>query len=51
MAHHPKDGLSAEDLLAEADRRMYQEKRSHDDSRKSFEPPRWDSRRMPTAVQ
>ena len=51
VAHHPKDGSSAEDLLAEADRRMYQEKRSHDDSRKTFEPPHWDDRLVPTSIQ
>ena len=33
VAHYPRDGSSAEDLLAEADRRMYQEKRGRNNSR------------------
>jgi diguanylate cyclase (GGDEF)-like protein len=28
VAHYPKDGIDAEQLLAEADRRMYKEKRA-----------------------
>lgn len=33
VANYPRDGVDAEELLSEADRRMYQEKRGHKHSR------------------
>ena len=39
VANFPGDGNDAEELLAEADRRMYKQKRAH--QRKTAEPPAW----------
>ncbi len=38
VAHFPLDGTDAEQLLAEADRRMYKEKRAHEQKGKGTEP-------------
>ncbi len=38
VAHFPLDGTDAEQLLAEADRRMYKEKRAHEQKAKGLEP-------------
>ena len=38
VAHFPLDGRDAEQLLAEADRRMYKEKRTHEKGNKAPEP-------------
>jgi diguanylate cyclase (GGDEF)-like protein len=40
-AHFPGDGADAEQLLAEADRRMYKEKRAHKSSPVPAEPAAW----------
>jgi len=51
-AHFPQDGGSAEDLLALADRRMYQEKRQHKSGRTALETPQlWDGGVASTAIQ
>jgi diguanylate cyclase (GGDEF)-like protein/putative nucleotidyltransferase with HDIG domain len=51
VAVFPRDGADAETLLAEADRRMYQQKRSHRRSRSCFEQPAWTSAAETTVVQ
>jgi GGDEF domain-containing protein len=38
VAHFPIDGEDAEELLAEADRRMYKEKRSRENSPRALGP-------------
>ncbi len=38
VAHFPLDGTDAEQLIAEADRRMYKEKRAHQQGSKAAEP-------------
>jgi diguanylate cyclase (GGDEF)-like protein/putative nucleotidyltransferase with HDIG domain len=50
-AHYPRDGSSAEELLADADRRMYQEKRQHKGGHAPVEAPRWDNNPVSAVVQ
>jgi diguanylate cyclase (GGDEF)-like protein/putative nucleotidyltransferase with HDIG domain len=40
VTNYPHDGADAEELLSEADRRMYQEKRGHKHSRSAMDPGR-----------
>jgi diguanylate cyclase (GGDEF)-like protein len=51
VALFPRDGSDAETLLAEADRRMYQQKRSNRRSRASLEPSDWTSVPETTTIQ
>jgi diguanylate cyclase (GGDEF)-like protein/putative nucleotidyltransferase with HDIG domain len=51
VAMFPRDGSDAETLLAEADRRMYQQKRSNRRSRASLEPSNWASVPETTTIQ
>jgi len=50
-AHFPGDGSSAEELLALADRRMYQEKCQHKTGRAPVESPSWDPTPVSASVQ
>jgi diguanylate cyclase (GGDEF)-like protein len=51
MAHFPADGGDAEQLLAEADRLMYQEKRARKEHRTSVKSQVWAKSWTTTAVQ
>jgi len=51
VAHYPRDGGDAERLLAEADRMMYQQKRTRKHHRASPQPQPWSRDWTTTSVQ
>jgi diguanylate cyclase (GGDEF)-like protein len=51
VAHFPRDGSDAEQLLAEADRTMYQQKRTRQHHRASVQPQPWNRDWTTTSVQ
>jgi len=51
VAHYPRDGGDAERLLAEADRMMYQQKRTRKHHRASSQPQPWSRDWNTTSVQ